>query len=135
MDLYDIAVARKLSSGGGGSSDFSEAKITINFNLPEGETVTSTDFTLGFYYKDERAPFTGPYLVDENIASVPMYKGQGLIQQIQVNYSSGHFTPSPEAVTASGGIVWNPNVGWYGSWLVTGDGSLTITIPPNDDEE
>ena len=29
MNLYDIAVARKLSGGGGGSSDFSTAEVTV----------------------------------------------------------------------------------------------------------
>lgn len=30
MDLFDIAVAKKMSGGGGGSSDFSTAAVTYN---------------------------------------------------------------------------------------------------------
>ena len=123
--------------GGGGSSDFTEAKITINANLPEGRTLTSIEAITGFYYKDSEIPFSGGCLADENnIAPILMYNGSGYIEKISVDSSSGYFSFNPEYTTASGSIVWDANVGYYGAWLVTGDGSLTTTFPyPDDDDD
>ena len=136
-DLFDIVVARKLSGGGGGgSSDFTEAKITINAVLPEGTAVTSIEAITGFYYKDTPMPFSGGCLVDENnIAPILMYNGSGYIESIAIDSSSGYYRFNHEYTTASGGIVWDSNVGYYGGWLVTGDGSLTTTFPYPDDDE
>lgn len=41
MDLYDIAIAKKLSSsgGGGGSSDFSTAEVTVTNNQEENALI------------------------------------------------------------------------------------------------
>lgn len=49
MDLYDIAVARKLSggSGGGGSSDFTTANVTLVKNVSQGVIQIPTLYTFG----------------------------------------------------------------------------------------
>ena len=91
MDLFDIAVARKLSSGGGGgggSSDFSTAEVTVTvpnevtliipWALDEGDVHTLSNIIAD---------------VDSETINIVMYKGR------------------------ADAFVW----GEYGSIVVTGD--------------
>ena len=72
MDLYDVAVARKLSSGGGGgSSDFSTAEVTI-INNSGGSVQCAIPFVL----VDNNMIYTQMQLATgfEHTTIIPLYK-------------------------------------------------------------
>lgn len=75
MDLYDIAIAKKLSGsggGGGGSSDFSTAKVTI----PSNEEPTQAYYQLIAIIDDELQDVAPYKMDDDNVIDVVLYKGQ-----------------------------------------------------------
>lgn len=76
MNLYDIAIARKLS-GGGGSSDFSTATVTVVNNGATPSTLYMPYIVTG-EGEDIRAT-TELFLMDNDTTqvSVILYKGTG----------------------------------------------------------
>ena len=108
MDLYDIAVARKLSSGGGGggSSDFSTAEVTITGNnvdtcLPF--CIDQGDMTALFVVR--QTYFPGTY-------EIALWKGAALIEI----YNNATIETSGDIEDMSGGM-----------YLITGDCTITIS--------
>lgn len=128
-------LGEQLTEGGGGSSDFSTAEVTINVNLPEGETVETIEASTGFGSMAQQGIYTGTTVADANKISIFMYKGSGYIESIHVQTSESNYTFKSNFTTASGDVVWDSNVGFFGGWKVTGDGSLTTTFPYPDDDE
>lgn len=125
-----------IEGGGSGSSDFSTAEVTINVNLPEGETVETIEASIGFGSLDQLGIYTGTTVADaNNKISIIMYKGSGYIESIHVLTSESNYTFYSNFTTASGDVVWDSNVGFYGGWNVTGDGSLTTTFPYPEDND
>ena len=109
MDLYDIAVARKLSGGsggGGGSSDFTTATVTLN--NPTGKQFYAPVLVLGGPF-DYINPLGGN-VPSDNYAIV-LYKGNALA------------TVPNGSVQISGAIE---SVG-YNGYCITGDCTLTIS--------
>lgn len=105
MNLYDIAVARKLSGGGGGggSSDFSTATVTLNID-------TECEMTAPIY--------NGSYIMSKyvftNYSEVPIVLApQGTLILID---TSG-------TISVSGNIISAGSDGVYG---VTGDCTITV---------
>lgn len=107
MDLYDVAVARKLSSGGGGgSSDFSTAEVTVIGAVP----------TIYGSWLDEQSEQT-IYKVSnssgvETAYNLVLYKGVSVI----------NFAVKGEIVL-SGSIESIGNA----EYIVTGDCTITIS--------
>ena len=80
MDLYDIAIARKLSSGGGGggeSSDFSTATVTLNTSHGSYSClisrITDEGDRIGVKAKIVE-------IIDESSYIVPLYKGRMIME-------------------------------------------------------
>lgn len=71
MDLFDIAVARKLSGGGGGGggSDFSTATVTMSCNGGSGYEWN----------------YSGFYLEDDRLTSGTSYRSLNIIQGHDIN--------------------------------------------------
>lgn len=118
MNLYDIAIARKLSGGGGGGGggDFSTAKVRISNNW--GGTTT----LYGAISLEENALGEGspaciyPYITVEYGGQVPtfdvvLYKGSSLI-----------FYDDSLSVTADG----DATIISEGTLLITGDAGIDI---------
>ena len=114
MDLYDIAVARKLSSGGGGgggSSDFSTATVTFNVS---GTSQVNAPFIL-------TAPLDPPIDYIDPMGSklsageydIVLYKGIALLMCNDLTVSG----------TASGAIEHLAG----DVYKVTGDCTITIS--------
>ena len=85
MNLYDIAIARKLSGGGGGggSSDFSIA--TVSFVIPEGNSMEIRRIVI----ENEQLGFKD--LIDGSVSdSLVLYKGS----QTVLFEDSAQLTPS-----------------------------------------
>ena len=111
MDLYDVAVARKLSSGGGGgggSSDFSTAEVTVTNSTGAGLelplAVIEDDATLGSIYLDINDTVDKSAVLYKNkaIASIPMFK----------------------TAIVTGNATVDPIIG---AVLITGDCTITIS--------
>lgn len=115
MDLFDIAVARKLSGGGGGGgggdSDFSTAQVTVTNNqtanltlhIPNADDLEGTPFSpasLGDIYVESGQTIT---------TTAILYKGKSMLSAI------------PSA-TVSGNIETV-----YGQWVISGDCTITIS--------
>lgn len=117
MDLYDVAIARKLSGGGGGggSSDFSTAEVTITTNadiLFYGAITVLDDFAYGDASNtviSVRAGLPETY-------NVIMYKGTAIL----INSDDAAFTN----VSLSGSLELIDDD--Y-AIKVTGDGTITIS--------
>lgn len=104
MDLYDIAVARKLSGGsggGGGNSDFSTAEVTIIPPVPMP--------VVGFWIVDDEFGDTAIFIGTSTHTAI-LYKGQQVL----------YFDDAPSAVSGAAEIVDT-------SVLVKGDCTITIS--------
>ncbi len=107
MDLFDIAVAKKLAGGGGGggSSDFSTATVTVvrNSSALEGVFVVAYpeyNFLLGDYGEIPSGTYT-----------VPLYKGTLILS-----------TNGSGSVSVSGACEYVDD-----SFFITGDCTITIS--------
>lgn len=95
-DLFDIVVARKLSGGGGGSSDFSTANLTIT--KAEGKTVVwkfptiISDKLVVDNYVQQELTETHPVALYKGVLEI--YAGEGLYSIISGNVTEddGLFT-------------------------------------------
>lgn len=104
MDLFDIAVARKLSGGGGGGgdSDFSTAEVTAIMPVPRP--------VAGFWIVEDEL-YDSAVFIGTSTHSAILYKGQ------QVLYFGDD---APSAVSGAAEFV-DANV------LVKGDCTLTFS--------
>ena len=116
MDLFDIAVARKLSSGGGGggSSDFSMANVTVTNSTPAMEWIgvinpidEADSHALGVDFE---------IIQGTNEFQCVLYKGLGWIDMLT-------FSQHGLTITVSGNATYNGE----GQIDVTGDCTITIS--------
>ena len=108
MDLYDVAVARKLSSGGGGgSSDFSTAEVTIT-NVTRTDVACAIPFVDNVY--EDAEVLTIIPMDEEKTYNVILYKG------------SAYFEIDSENITVTGDLSTEDN-----GIIVTGNGTITIS--------
>ena len=97
MDLYDVAVARKLSSGvggGGGSSDFSTAEVTIVGGQGLGSEVVLpiiTEMAFGDY-----TGIVSTELFESGIQTVVLYQGHAYADGVYISSVSGNATLTDE---------------------------------------
>ena len=107
MNLYDIAIARKLSGGGGGGGDFSTATMTINGMIGglSGALIAPYD-----YFETDTSFFT----VEEGDSAYTLilYKGKAVI-----------YLDAKGAISTSGSIELIED----GMYFVTGDCTITIS--------
>lgn len=111
MDLYDIAVARKLSGGGGGggSSDFSTAEVTINGMPPFiADVATLTDDGL------RASCFKG---IGDGTITVVLYKGSTILE-------GNNDTPEFTVPAGETNISYDSDEDY---WIITGDCTITIS--------
>ena len=115
MNLYDIAIARKLSGGGGGgSSDFSTATITVVGNLP-------ASFNGAFVVDDNETSWEGRMLPPISpTATVILYKGRAIIEDGDGQIAQ--IVIPPEETN----IVYDDDEEYY---IVTGNCTINTTAP------
>lgn len=108
MDLYDIAIAKKLSGsgGGGGSSDFSTATVTYE---------TDQVFPLYMARADDLMEGLTPMVRTEGEYIVPLYKGKA-------------FAIWPQSIEdleieTTGDITFDSE---HKVFTITGDGTISI---------
>lgn len=109
MGLYDIAIAKKLISegGGGGSSDFSTAEVTTVMNQ-------AAPIYIPYLYEDgSESAMVSLGITDGGTYLVPMYKG----------VLAGGVAAMAQTVQVSGNAEWDAE-----SETVTITGDCTITI-------
>ena len=119
MDLYDIAVAKKLSgsSGGGGSSDFSTAQVTIISSCSGSGTFYNSEvysvilYENAFWLQAAPVPRSG-----ESTFEIALYK----TAPTPLTINNNRLQTMP---TVTGGITIED-----GEILVTGDGTITIEL-------
>ena len=106
------ALEQAVASGGGGSSDFSTAQVTVVNN--------TIDPISGIYVcVNDGAPFSAvvprnTFFTGSEACNVPLYKG--------VCYWA--ITDNYVTVSVSGDVEWDSE---YGALLITGDGTITIS--------
>ena len=110
MDLYDVAVARKLSSGGGGgggSSDFSTAEVMLRNESPK----SGMSIIIPIIAEDNIELIRGINTSFGAVFNVPLFKGEC------VGYSedAGGFTYTGD-ITRNGTDI-----------IITGNGTITFT--------
>lgn len=88
--------------GGGGSSDFSTAKVTLTNETPLGLTLAHSDNTTGI----------SPQMGQSGEYEVVLYKGK----------AEGIFMSPSGNVSVTGNITYND-----GELVITGDGTITIS--------
>lgn len=115
-DLFDVVVARKLSGGGGGSSDFSTAEVTfINISDSINDTyiasVTCVEDNCIKAHEVEVSP--------QNTVTftVPLYNGKNILPISCISQSDVSYMP-----TTVGSIVFDLDS--FG-FIVTGNGTIT----------
>lgn len=106
MDLYDIAIAKKLSGsgggGGGGSSDFSTANITVTANEP--------------------LISLGAFIVNDEMVSLLEMDTSGTIQAVLYKGECHASYEGESTISVSGDITYNDF-----QFVITGDGTITIS--------
>ena len=110
MDLFDIAVARKLSSGGGGgggSSDFSTAEVVVQ--ITDGLVITAP-------YICEGEELLDTFISESDTYNIIIPNGSGTVA-VLIDSGIVHNTP-----VVSGDIEYANN-----SFLITGNGTITIS--------
>ena len=118
MDLFELAVAKKLAGGGGGGggdSDFSTCTVTIITNSRSpliNAPVVFDSGTLGPGSPAAIFPYDVVLDIGETVVTVPLYKGSCL-------WESSSW--GDRSVTVSGNIA---DMG--GMLLITGDGTVTV---------
>lgn len=112
-DLFDVVVARKLSggSGGGGSSDFSTATLTVN-----GDFTQSDLFIAPVVEKDpNNEDIAFPMIQSGNsTCTVILYKGRSTLM----------FMGSQSRTIAVSGNIETVDMGVY---IITGDCTITLS--------
>lgn len=120
MDLYDIAIARKLSGGGGGgggSSDFSTATVTVTSQLQDWNlgmvvpAVCDDDETLGTCIYSDWTIGVGD---NPTPFQVVLYKGET---------KASVYTDEENTISVSGDATFDGNV----MLTITGDCTITIS--------
>ena len=116
MDLYDIAVARKLSSGGGGggSSDFSTAEVTVINNCEQ-----PVQFMLPMTTDEPPEVLTPHWYIDSDttgLFNAVLYKGTTIFTL----YGDLQFITD---ISTTGSAVIDPDMGI----IITGDCTITIS--------
>ena len=108
MDLYDIAVARKLSGGsgggGGGSSDFSTAEVTV--------TISNNQLYVPYVYDDENFTLLNAVIRESGTYNIALYKG----------IAFGSLYDTSAEITVTGDIEADE-----GDFYITGNGTITIS--------
>lgn len=114
-----------MDAGGGGSSDLSTAEVTVVAG--EDTTLHDVGFFMNFTYNDI-------YWISDDFChvlageseTIPI-TGEGTILLELVAYSDDQETPiNDPVISVSGDITYDSE---EGTFLVTGDGTITITAP------
>ena len=112
MDLYDVAVARKLSSGGGGgSSDFSTAEVTFINNTYDPVQV-SIPFINGNYSYGQETDEGSFVSSGTSTKSVIVYKNGAVV---------GVFGKGLDVQVSGSATYEEPDI------IITGDCTITIS--------
>lgn len=134
MDLFDIAIARKLSSGGGGgggSSEYSTAEVTLNLTPPEGVTVVTECVTSvlptnnGNYYDNAgNALYT-----QDHVVTIVMHNGVGYVTWMAAYDSDWQGCGAdPADVAISGDATYiAEGIAEYNMPLIAVTGNCTLT--------
>lgn len=114
MDLYDVAVARKLSSGGGGgggSSDFSTAEVQIQSISSERLVGAVANYNPRDGYSS-----AGDFYVDttSKTFNIILYKGKAVLYRDTIGGS----------VQTTGDVEYDAG---NNKFIITGDGTITIS--------
>lgn len=122
MNLYDIAIARKLSGGGGGSSDFSTATIVLDTTNQTSKTITLMGGADLFLVWTENVIFACDMIAtdEHNQITVPLMNGQCFIGRF-IALTTDQSMMSLFDVTTEGGIEYSMDENAY---IVTGDGTI-----------
>ena len=128
IDVSTYATATVNVEGGGGSSDFSTAEVTVNLTLDDSTTIASAfvnDVFLNF--PDENFGYVGESLqVTNNKVVVILYNNYAEIGGLSAsNTSDNYYVLGENVPTASGGVAFDSELGVF---IVTGDGTITAVL-------
>lgn len=123
MDIIDIAIAKKLAGGGGGSSDFSTAEVTfINSAEDTGYNVyISRD--KGDLYIGVTDAFVSVDSTENYTVKLPIPNGGATI--ISLDCIADGFNTLIEPIV-TGGVIVDED----GNLIISGDGSVTFVGTP-----
>ena len=118
--------------GGGGSSDFSTAEVTLNLTPPSGVSFVKEFVSAGISFPDEffdndgKGYYLASIMAVNHKATILMYNGVGYIEFASANDAedNSYLALSP---SVTGDISWDENVGDCGAFVVTGDGTITAS--------
>ena len=114
--------------GGGGSSDFSTAEVTLNLTLADGTTISSERITdVYLNYPDEDFGYSANTLEATNHKdSVILYNNNAIIGGLSViNTEHNRYSVIEGTPTTTGGVTYNTDEGIF---YVTGDGTITAEL-------
>ena len=110
MNLYDVAIARKLSGGGGGgSSDASTAKITLVDPNEMGCVL------LGPFYSESHETAMPKCFTDDGEVGVLLYKNLAQVDAVNVLEEGGSISVSGNATVEDAFV------------FITGDCTITVS--------
>ena len=110
------------ASGGGGSSDFSTATVTLNLTYPEG--VVADIARINTYFDISQASvYGGNIYTDSDNVEVVLYQNKCSVYEIKG--SAGNTDYAAENITVSGSVVFDAEAGAY---IVTGDCTFSANM-------
>ena len=127
MDLYDVAIARKLSGGGGGgSSDFTTAEVRLlcdneNYDLESASLSSITDFYEDFGIDASFGKiYFGNAEEGATVYNAILYKGKAVLDfSVGIQSSDISTTGSVQLISGMGSRVLYA--------IITGDCTITIS--------
>ena len=112
--------------GGGGSSDFSTATITLNLTPPQGVTIDSEGIdNARIEYPSDNFSYASFIPAVNHVASILMYQGKATFIAVVGESPTDDYELDNETATLSGDIEYNDEDECY---VVTGDCAITGTM-------
>lgn len=129
IDIAQYATADVNVEGGGGSSDFSTAEVTINPIIEGSPTLVEKGFVAEILYPEVSAnPYAGGF--DDFKGNIILYKNDAFISIDSLFASDSNETiyvasDNPIAPTISGDATYDNDTGRF---IITGDCTITVTM-------
>lgn len=129
-ELVADGIAEKVESGGGGgSSDFSTAKVTINVNPPDGVELSPdmTVYAIFGYPREDEAYSVYLSINNHEDSNIVLYKGTGYIKSLEVMDTKYSYYQIKGTPVTTGGVAYEEH-GGDAHFVVTGDGTISCDV-------
>lgn len=127
FEKYRLKVLQGIAGGGGSSSDFSTAEVTLNFTVENATLVETSLETLRIDYPSEDFNYVAHHIPSiNNKCPVLLYQGFATAEGVQaIDSNEVYYESIVGTPVTTGGVSWNADLSCF---EITGDGTITATL-------